>query len=271
MAGFGADHAVAGLKNGKAGPAHRLRQFDQITQPFEHFSLDLDILLLFSPGIELRGQGSSALVVWPHHRLEAGRSPLVSPPILRRASLSEPPKQSHPRPVPGGKPPAACGRPSFLARSADYDSIVAECVIFVGLPASGKTTFYQQRFSATHRHISKDHWPSASNKEARQSALISAALSENAPVVVDNTNPSIRERASVIALARAHGARVVGYYFTATTREAVGRNRGREGKGRVPDVAIFTKAKHMCPPTAAEGFDELYAVAIGDDGTFDVQ
>ena len=152
-----------------------------------------------------------------------------------------------------------------------YYPIVAECVIFVGLPASGKTTFYRQRFSATHRHISKDHWPSASNKEARQAALISAALSENVSIVIDNTNPSIRERASVIALARAHGARIIGYYFTATTREAVGRNRGREGKGRVPDVAIFTKAKHMSPPTTAEGFDELYAVAIRDDGSFDVR
>jgi tRNA uridine 5-carbamoylmethylation protein Kti12 len=40
---------------------------------------------------------------------------------------------------------------------------VAECVIFVGLPASGKTTFHQQRFAATHRHISKDQSPTASD------------------------------------------------------------------------------------------------------------
>jgi predicted kinase len=148
---------------------------------------------------------------------------------------------------------------------------VAECVIFIGLPASGKTTFYHQRFAATHRHISKDHWPAAANKDARQAALISTALSAAAPVVVDNTNPSIADRAAVIALARGHGARIVGYYFTATTREAVGRNRGREGKQRVPDVAIFTKAKRMVVPTQEEGFDELYAVSIREDGTFEVR
>ncbi len=145
-----------------------------------------------------------------------------------------------------------------------------ECVIFVGLPASGKTTFYTRRFAATHRHISKDHWPNASRKDARQAALVREALAGGVPVVVDNTNPAVVDRAEVIALARELGARVIGYYFTASTREAIGRNRGREGRQRVPDVAIFTKAKRMAVPTLAEGFDELYRVAIRPDGEYDI-
>ena len=147
---------------------------------------------------------------------------------------------------------------------------VGECVIFVGLPASGKTTFYQQRFAATHRHISKDLWPNAPRKDERQAQLLRSALSAGAPVVIDNTNPALADRAAIIKVAREFGARVIGYYFTASTREAVGRNRGREGKQRVPDVAIFTKAKRMVVPTREEGFDELYRVAIRDDGSFDV-
>lgn len=134
---------------------------------------------------------------------------------------------------------------------------MAECVIFIGLPASGKTTFYQRRFAGTHRHVSKDHWPNVSNKDVRQAEAMRAALARGESVVVDNTNPSPADRAKAIALAREYGARIVGYWFTATTREAVGRNRGREGKARVPDVAIFTKAKRMVSPTVAEGFDEL--------------
>ena len=147
---------------------------------------------------------------------------------------------------------------------------MADCVLFVGLPASGKTTFYERRFSTTHRHISKDHWPNASKKDARQAELIRQALSAGESVVIDNTNPAILDRAQVIAIARELGARVIGYYFTASTREAVGRNRGREGRQRVPDVAIFTKAKRMVPPAAAEGFDELYRVTIRDDGGYDI-
>lgn len=148
---------------------------------------------------------------------------------------------------------------------------MAECVIFIGLPASGKTTFYQRRFAGTHRHVSKDHWPNVSNKDVRQAEAMRAALARGESVVVDNTNPSPADRAKAIALAREYGARIVGYWFTATTREAVGRNRGREGKARVPDVAIFTKAKRMVSPTVAEGFDELYSVAIAADGEFTVQ
>jgi len=148
---------------------------------------------------------------------------------------------------------------------------VSECVIFVGLPASGKTTFYQRRFAGTHEHISKDLWPNTSNKDRRQAELMRQALSQGRSVVIDNTNPAPVDRAPVISLAREFGARVVGYYFIATTREAVGRNRGREGKARVPDVAIFTRAKRMAKPLLEEGFDQLYSVAIDPTGDFSVQ
>jgi len=97
------------------------------------------------------------------------------------------------------------------------------------------------------------------------------ALSQGLSVVIDNTNPAPADRGPVIAIARQYGARVIGYYFTATTREAIGRNRGREGKARVPEVAIFARAKRMAKPLLEEGFDELYAVAIESGGDFSVQ
>ena len=149
--------------------------------------------------------------------------------------------------------------------------MAVECLLFVGLPASGKSTFYQQRFAATHTHISKDLWPKSADKGTRQARELRIALAAGHSVVVDNTSPTVADRAEVIGAARQLGARVVGYYFAATTREAIGRNSGRAGKARVPNVAIFTAAKRMVIPTKEEGFDELWRVAILSDGGFEVE
>jgi predicted kinase len=158
-----------------------------------------------------------------------------------------------------------------MTSAAREDGVAGECVSFIGLPASGKTTFYRQRFAATHRHVSKDLWPKTTNKEARQTRELRDALSRGERVVVDNTNPAVSDRAPIIAMAREFGARTIGYHFTATTRDAVGRNRGRQPPARVPDVAIFASAKRMVAPTRDEGFDDLYRVAIAHDGAFEVE
>lgn len=144
-----------------------------------------------------------------------------------------------------------------------------ECVILVGLPGAGKTTFYGQRLATTHEHISKDLFPHATDRQARQNARLREALGAGRSVAVDNTNVSAAERASVITIAREFGARVVGWYIEASTREAVARNERREGSGKVPKVAIFTCAKRLVPPRMEEGFDELHRVRVREDGTFE--
>lgn len=147
---------------------------------------------------------------------------------------------------------------------------MAECVILVGLPGAGKTTFYQQRLSSTHLHISKDRFPSsARNKQARQDDAVREALASGRSVAVDNTNVSAGERAAIIAIAKAFGARVVGIYIVASTREAVGRNERRSGREKVPKVAIFTKAKHLEVPQPSEGYDELHAYRVDASGLFE--
>ena len=87
-------------------------------------------------------------------------------------------------------------------------------------------------------------------------------------MVVDNTNPTAEDRRSLVELGHKLGARVVGYYFEAEARECVERNSGRQGKARVPNVAIYATAKKLVPPSRSEGFDELFRVRIAgnEDG-----
>ena len=148
---------------------------------------------------------------------------------------------------------------------------MAECVILIGLPGAGKTTFYWRHFANTHRLVSKDLWPNARNREARQRRILEDVLAHGESVVVDNTNPSQQDREPLVAIAHAHHARVVGYFFDVSTREAVARNAGRAGREKVPNVAIFAAARRMHSPALAEGFDELYVVHPMPDHVFSIR
>ena len=109
-----------------------------------------------------------------------------------------------------------------------------ELVIFVGLQASGKSTFFRERFAATHAHVSKDLFRNNRDRNRRQAQLIEAALGKGVSVVVDNTNPTVEDRMSLIRLGRRFGAEIVGYYFDSTVRQSIGRNRQRAGADRAP-------------------------------------
>jgi predicted kinase len=137
-----------------------------------------------------------------------------------------------------------------------------ELVVFVGLPASGKSSFYRARFAATHALVSKDLMPNNRRRAARQLELVTAALRAGKPVVVDNTNTRRADRAELVQLAATWRIPAVVYHFTATIESCLARNRERAGKARVPDVALFTAKKLLEPPGADEGFAARYDVAI---------
>jgi len=145
-----------------------------------------------------------------------------------------------------------------------------ELILFTGLQAAGKSTFYRERFAGTHTLVSKDVLRNNPRPERRQEQLIAEALAAGRSVVVDNTNPTPEVRAPLIALGRRYGATIVGYSFVSTAGESLARNRQRQGKARVPDVAIFATRKRLVPPSYAEGFDQLYAVRIAEGGRFAV-
>ena len=139
-----------------------------------------------------------------------------------------------------------------------------ECVILIGLPAAGKSTFFRQQFAATHDHVSKDALRNTRQPQRRQDQLIVQSLSAGRSVVVDNTNPAVESRSPIIAAARRSGAEVIGYFFPTEARDALRRNRAREGRDRVPDVAIFATRKRLAPPSYDEGFDRLFVVTLDE-------
>jgi predicted kinase len=142
-----------------------------------------------------------------------------------------------------------------------------ETVLLIGLQASGKSSFYRERFAGTHALVSKDLFPSARRPAERQRRELEAAWAAGRSVVVDNTNATRGERAELIAAARAAGTSVVGYYFESIVEDCLRRNRARAKP--VPDVALFSTIKRLERPRREEGFDALWHVRLGEVG-FDV-
>jgi predicted kinase len=143
-----------------------------------------------------------------------------------------------------------------------------ELVVFCGIPASGKTTFYRERFLATHVRVSLD----LLKTRQREDILLFACFAAQQPVVVDNTNTLAAQRTRYVQLAKAAGFKTALYFFDVSTRTAVGRNSGREGKAKVANVAIFGSQKKLQRPTRDEGFDQMYRVTTYDkDAAFVVE
>lgn len=146
-----------------------------------------------------------------------------------------------------------------------------EVVIFIGLQASGKSTFYRARFAASHAYVSKDQFRHTRSPARRQAQLIEEALGAGRSVVVDNTNPTVAARAEIIRLAQAHDATVIGYYFEPHLGASLERNRRRAGQERVPDVALFATLKRLTSPSYTEGFARLYRVRLAAEAGFDIE
>ena len=142
-----------------------------------------------------------------------------------------------------------------------------EAVIFVGLQGAGKSTFYRERFFATHVCLSLDML----RTRHREGRFLQACVETRQPFIVDNTNPTRAERQVYLAAAKAAGFRTVGYYFRSRVEDCQRRNQQRSAAQQVPLRGLLGTAGRMELPAAAEGFDELYYVRIDEAGRFVVE
>jgi len=139
-----------------------------------------------------------------------------------------------------------------------------QAVIFIGIQASGKSSFYKERFFNTHIRINLDMLKTRN----REDILLHACLRAKQPFVVDNTNPTVETRAKYIEAAREARFEVVGYFFDSSLQEAILRNASRTGKAQVPSQAINITHRKLQQPTLEEGFHAFYRVRLVPSGEF---
>lgn len=142
-----------------------------------------------------------------------------------------------------------------------------ECIILVGIQATGKTEFYLRRFFKTHVRINLDMLKT----RKRETILVDACIKAKQSFVVDNTNPTTTDRKKYIDKAKQAGYTIICYYFDSTFENAMMRNERRKGIEKVPVIAIRTILSRLEIPDIEEGIDELYYVTIADERRFVVR
>lgn len=129
-------------------------------------------------------------------------------------------------------------------------------VILTGLQGSGKSTFYKLYLEKSFVRVNLD----TLKTRYQEDLLIKKCVENNESFAVDNTNPTRLERKKYIDIAKKEGYRIVGYFFESKIKDCMARNALREGKARVPEVAIAATSNKLEIPSFEEGFDELYFV-----------
>ncbi len=142
-----------------------------------------------------------------------------------------------------------------------------QAVILIGVQATGKSTFFKERFADTHVRINLDMLKT----RHREKLILEACLKAGQSFVVDNTNPTAKDRLRYIIPAKAAHFEVIGYYFESKISATLQRNEGRLGKARIPEAGVRRAYARLQIPSPKEGFDKMYYVKINPQGSFNVE
>jgi predicted kinase len=131
-----------------------------------------------------------------------------------------------------------------------------DAIILIGIQASGKSTFYKEKFFNNHIRISND----LLKTKNREKLLIKYCFETQISLVIDNTNATKLVRAKYINILKQMNYQIKGYYFKTALARALERNENRIDKEYVPKLGILATHKMLEIPSMQEGFDELYYV-----------
>ena len=141
-----------------------------------------------------------------------------------------------------------------------------QLIIFTGVQASGKSTFYKQYFYDTHLRINLDMLKT----RHRENILFEASLRSKTKMVIDNTNMTIHDRERYIQRAKDADFEVVSFYFETDLHSTLQRNAQREGKAKIPEVGVKATFHKLEKPTSVEGFDTLFKVKLIENDGFSI-
>jgi predicted kinase len=142
-----------------------------------------------------------------------------------------------------------------------------EAIVFIGLQASGKSSFYRERFFSTHMRINLDML----NSRYREQRLLQLCIETQLPFVVDNTNPTRQDRQLYIVAAKEARFRVIGYYFQSRVEDCKRRNEQRPAECQIPLPGLLGTYAKLQLPALEEGFDELHYVKLFQGDRFSVE
>ncbi|GHJ88845.1 hypothetical protein NliqN6_5247 [Naganishia liquefaciens] len=150
-----------------------------------------------------------------------------------------------------------------------------EIVLFVGYPASGKTSFFNKYFKPEgYIHVNQD---TLKTREKCLAAVRDSMTFGSVGCVVDNTNRDKTTRALYIAMAMQLRVPIRCFFFTASYELAKHNNAYRacakrnvpeaEKRDLLPETAFLSFKKSLEEPDATEGFDEIRRVNFNFDGS----
>jgi predicted kinase len=120
-----------------------------------------------------------------------------------------------------------------------------EAILFIGIQAVGKSTFYKESFFTTHVRINLDMLKT----RHRELLLLKACIDAKQSFVIDNTNILRRERARYIESAQPAGFRITGYYFQSHLKDALLRQSQRRDTDKIPEKGVLAKYQRLELPS----------------------
>ena len=134
--------------------------------------------------------------------------------------------------------------------------------IMIGIQASGKSHFVMT-YLADYTRINLD----TLHTRNKEKLALEEAIKNGENIVIDNTNPTIEDRARYISAVSGHGYRIEGYFMQSRLQECIGRNEHRPEKEKVTSNAIAATSNKLELPDYKEGFDNLYFVSFAGGKT----